>query len=193
MKKLFVLIALLLFVGHSFAADDMEKVYSIPQNVKSAKAIIPIYSQKLAFQLPTTWKAGSRNQTAKMFMIEFLPKNEDINAWENLLTIQGFQGLSNRVTPERFIMDTGNRFKSVFGNNCVFENLGPLKVDGFEAHRGILGTSKVPNQDFCEVAYWLVIKGKNMNARNNLTFALTAMAKIHRSSSNHSIQSKGLG
>ncbi len=161
MKKVLTCIVLLLLVNQSFAADDVEKVSGIPQNVKSAKAIIPIYSQKLAFKLPTTWKVGFQDQKPNMFMMEFIPKNEDINAWQNLLTIQGFQNLSNRVTAERYLTDMGNRFKSMCGNDFIFENLGTSKVDGFDAHRGILGCSKVPNQDFSEVAYWLVIQGKN--------------------------------
>ena len=50
-------------------------------------------------------------------------------------------------------------FKTICGKDFVFDNLGATTVDGFKAHRAILGCSKVPNQNFSEVAYWLVIQG----------------------------------
>jgi hypothetical protein len=159
MKKLFVL-TVFLFASHQAMSDqEFKKVTGIPEGVKSAKAIIPIYSQKLAFRIPTTWKSAFQDQKPSMFMMEFTPKNESIDSWQNLLTIQGYENLSGRVTPERFLTDTGNRFKAICTNDFVFDNLGATTVDGFKAHRAILGCSKVPGQNFSEVAYWLVIQG----------------------------------
>jgi hypothetical protein len=153
-------LTIFLFAAHQAMSDqEFNKVSSIPEGVKSAKAIVPIYSQKLAFRLPTTWKSAFQDQKPGMFMMEFTPKNESIGSWQNLLTIQGFENLSSRVTPERFITDTGNRFKAICKQDFVFENLGATTVDGFKAHRAILGCSKVPGQNFSEMAYWLAIQG----------------------------------
>lgn len=158
MKQL--LLITFLFISHQcFADDEFKKIPNIPADVKSVKAVVPIYSQKLAFRLPTSWKSAFQDQKPNIFMMEFTPKREHIDSWQNLLTIQGFENLASRVSPERFLTDTANRFKSICGKDLVFDNLGATTVDGFKAHRAILGCAKVPNQNFSEVAYWLVIQG----------------------------------
>ncbi len=159
MKNLLFFIAFLFASQQGLADAEFKKVPNIPADVKSAKAIVPIFSQKLAFRFPTSWKNAFQDQKPHMFMMEFTPQHENIDSWQNLLTIQGFENLANRVTPERFLTDTANRFKAICGNDFVFDNLGATTVDGFKAHRAILGCSKVPNQNFSEVAYWLVIQG----------------------------------
>lgn len=157
-KKLLFLAMFL--VSHPVVSDqEFKQVTGIPEDVKSAKAIVPIYGQKLAFRLPTTWKGAFQDQKPHMFLMEFTPRNESIDSWQNLLTIQGFENLSSRVAPERFLTDTGNRFKAICKNDFVFDNLGATTVNGFKAHRAILGCSKVPGQNFGEVSYWLVIQG----------------------------------
>jgi hypothetical protein len=159
MKKHLLLLTFLFISQQCLADAEFKKVPSIPADVKSAKAVIPIYSQKLAFRLPTSWKNALQDQKPNMFILEFTPQNENIDSWKNLLTIQGFENLAGRVSPERFITDTANRFKTICGKDFVFDNLGATTVDGFKAHRAILGCSKIPNQNFSEVAYWLVIQG----------------------------------
>ena len=161
MKKLLILTTLLFLTNQTNAESQYKEVNKISAVIKSAKIIIPIYSQKLAFQLPTTWKAEHKDQKPSMFMMELLPKDENINSWQNLLTIQGFKNLASRgITPERFISDMHNRFKNICGKHAVFEKLEPTMIDGFSAQQAILGCSKVPNQNYSETAYWLVIKGK---------------------------------
>ncbi len=159
MKKQLFLFLFLFISQQCLASPEFKKISSIPGNIKSAKVITPIYSQKLAFRLPASWKKASQNQQPNLFMMEFTPQNENIGSWKNLLTIQGFENLAGRVSPERLITGTADRFKTICGKDSVFDNLGATTVGGFKAHRAILGCSKVPSQSISEVAYWLVIEG----------------------------------
>jgi len=61
-------------------AESIEPIGKVPDDIKSAKVIIPIYNQKLAFRLPTDWKPAFKDQNANMFLIEFTPKNESIKS-----------------------------------------------------------------------------------------------------------------
>lgn len=162
MKK--ILIAFFLYhfqICISFAQDDFQQIQQIPSGVKSITIVTPIYSQKLSFSLPASWDNALQERKGIMFMMEFKPKNENINFWKNLLTIQGFENLSKRFTAQQFLTETSNRFKSVCKTDFVFTDLGETVVDGFKSQHGILGCSKVPGQNFSETAYWLVIQGEN--------------------------------
>jgi hypothetical protein len=160
MDKLIFFCALLSAPFICCAADTVTKVTEIPSDIKSVDAVIPIFSQKLGFRLPTSWKIASQKRKPGVFSVEFSPNNEDIKSWKNLLTIQGFENLSSKVTAEQFLSVASLSFRTVCSKDFVFENLGQTTIDGFIAHRAIMGCNKVPNQQYGEIAYWLIIQGE---------------------------------
>ncbi|MGB4811594.1 MAG: hypothetical protein WBP13_03805 [Methylophilaceae bacterium] len=129
--------------------------------VKPAKVMIPIFSQKIAFKLPLTWKTGSENRSDNSYMIELIPINENIESWQSLIVIQGFKGLAKNITPDKYIATTVENYKGVCGKDLIYEALDKTVIDGFSTQIAILGCAKLPNANTGEVSYWTVIQGSN--------------------------------
>lgn len=144
MNRITIIFLATLFSLHAYA-EDLEPVSSIPKNVKSVKAVIPIYSQRVAFRLPTDWKPAFQDQNSNMFMIEFTPKDESIKSWKNMLSVQGFKNLASRASSEQFLDNLASRFKITCGEYLVYEKVGSPVIDGFNSTTAILGCSKLPN------------------------------------------------
>lgn len=162
-------IAILLtsLVSSTVNAGGLKPVDKIPDDVKSVKFVIPIYSQRVAFRLPTDWKPAFQDQNANMFMIEFTPKNENIKSWSNIVSVQGFKNLASKVSSEQFLDNLASRFKSTCGEYLVYEKIDSPVIDGYQSTTAILGCSKLPNthqsgvkKGQSEVGYYYSIKGK---------------------------------
>lgn len=162
-----VIISFFVFWSCYATAKEFKQIDSIPENITSARAVIPIYSQKMVFQLPTTWKLAFQDNTPTSYTIEFIPQNESIERWNNLLSIQGFKELSHKTSAEMFLDDLASRFKSTCGKKLIYEKLGASKVDGYKSYAAILGCSEVPashqtgiKKGQSEIGYYLSIQGK---------------------------------
>lgn len=137
-------------------------------NASSTQVIIPVHSQKIAFQLPSTWKAAFEDKKKDSYLIEFTPKNESINSWNNLISIQGFRGLAFMMSAEQFLDKIASRFKSICGENAIYEKTGASKIDGNATYNAILGCSDAPahhstgkNKNQSEIGYYYSIQGEN--------------------------------
>ncbi|WP_211826671.1 hypothetical protein [Kistimonas asteriae] len=160
-------ILLATLVTMSAYAEDLKPVDRIPKDVKSVKAVIPIYSQRLAFRLPTDWKPAFQDQKSNMFMIEFTPKNETIQSWSNMFSVQGFKNLASKANSEQFLDNLASRFQATCGEYLVYEKIGSPIIDGFKSTTAILGCSKLPDshptgvkKGQSEIGYYYSIQGK---------------------------------
>ena len=181
MKKLIIAILLCLTITDAWASN-FEKIDKIPDNMKSVMVVIPIYSQKIAFRLPTSWKPAFQDKKPNFYIIEFTPKNENINSWQEMLTVQGFQNLAGRVTPHKFISDLAMRFKAVCGSDAIFESIGEKSIDGYQSYSAILGCAKVPNQNLSEIGYYIAIQGEKdlyLIQKANRKAALSSNKSFH--------------
>lgn len=166
MIKKLLTISLITLSGIS-NANTLNKPDSIPNKIDSLKVVIPIYEQKVSFHLPKTWKAAFKDQKPGMFMIEFTPKNEEIKSWKNLLSIQGFKGLSSKLTSSQFLDILASNFKRVCGENTIYNKLDPMKIDGYVSSTAILGCSNMPDshptglsKGQSEIGYYYSIQGE---------------------------------
>lgn len=162
MKK--ILIVLMLFCLTSYVeANNVQKVNKLPDNIKSFKALIPIYSQKIGFQLPSSWKPVFQKKRENFFIMEFMPKDEKINSWKNMFTIQAFQNLASKATPKQFLLNMSDKFQKICGTNTIFDSIGESSIDGYNAYSVIMGCTKIPsnqtNQNLSEIGYYMVIQG----------------------------------
>lgn len=162
MKKL----VLVIFLAVSVTVNSAEN--TIPENIKSVAAVIPIFSQKIAFNLPTNWKAVFEDQQEGSYMIEFIPQEETIEQWKNLFTIQAFENLAGKTTPIDFLNGMAVRIKDACGEYAVFEQLGSMTVTNHQAYAVIMGCSNTPDaqgvfseQGQSEFGYYLTIKGQS--------------------------------
>lgn len=143
------------------AADNLQRVDAVPDDVESMKVVIQIYSQKVAFNMPTSWAPSFRDNKPDTFTIRFTPKDENIDSWTNKFTVQGFKNRSGKLPPEKFLTDVATWFKSVCEKNIVYESLGASTIDGHNAFSAIIGCPKLSNEDSSEVGYYVAIQGKN--------------------------------
>jgi len=141
---------------------------AIAKEIKTTKAIIPIHSQKVSIQLPSTWKAAFQQKQKDSYLIEFIPKNESIKNWNNIVSIQGFRGLSFLYSAEQFLNKIAARFETVCGENTIYNKLGTANIDGYSTYNAILGCSKAPkphatgiNKNQSEIGYYYSIQGEN--------------------------------
>lgn len=165
-KKILPLLSILF--ASVVIAEELQEVETIPSDIKSAKLVVPIYSQRVGLRIPTDWKQASQSQTANAFILEFTPKTEDINSWRNMISVQGFKDLASLVSSEQFFDDLASQFRSVCGEYLVYEKIGSPIINGYESTTAILGCSKLPNahpsgvaKGQSEVGFYVTIQGKN--------------------------------
>ena len=149
------------------SAAEVEPTDAIPEGFKSVVAVIPIYSQKVSFNLPTNWKAVFEDQQSGSYMIEFIPQGEVIDNWKNLFTVQGFENLADKTTPEGFLNAMAVRFQETCGEYSVFEKLGSMNITDHQAFAAIIGCSNIPDAEGninkegqSELGYYISIKGQ---------------------------------
>ena len=136
-------------------------------NTPMATTMVPIFSQKLSFQLPTSWHGAYEKNNANMHMIEFIPTSEDINQWENMVSLQGFKGLAKRINSKQFLDSMFASFKSACADHIIYQQLPESLVSGYDSTSAILGCANVPggllpskDEPFGEIGYFLSIQGK---------------------------------
>ena len=100
------------------------------------------------------------------YLIEFIPKNEDLANIGNILSVQGFKGLASRGSPEEFLNYMATSFQTTCGNQHVYQKLGKRELDGNSAYEAILGCAQLPKEQSSdtgarrsEIGYYLAIKG----------------------------------
>lgn len=135
---------------------------------ESFPSIITIYSQKITFKMPRSWKVGFEDKKANSYLIEFIPKKEKIKSWHNILSIQGFKNLSSKVPPEAFLDSLAQGMKLDCPKALVYEKLGLIKVDGYDTFTAILGCAELPNshetgvkKGQSEIGFYFSIRGKH--------------------------------
>jgi hypothetical protein len=167
MKKILALL-LSIFLASCTTKNDLKQVDKIPDNIKTLRAVIPIFSQRISIQLPTTWKPAHEDQNSSSYLIEFIPKNESIEAWQNLVSVQGFKNLSFNANPEEFIDRISDGFKRDCEKDVVYTKLGASKIDGYPSYSAILGCANSKKSEInglqkgkSEIGYFLAIKGES--------------------------------
>jgi len=126
---------------------------------KPATTYTPIFGQAVAFTLPAGWQAAFRNSTPGTYMMEFVPQDQTVQTWREMITLQGFRGVAQnpQLTPRAFLASLAARIEKACGATFVAQSLGDTKVDSFDAHTAIIGCGNLKGQG--EIAYMVAIKG----------------------------------
>lgn len=164
MFKIFrVLLAMLLFfMASSAMAADEDAV----QNFVTAE--IPIFSQKLRFKIPTDWQHAQTNQSETAYLIEFIPKDETIDNWKNLFSLQGIRNFNLTVSPEQVADSVASNFANTCPNSVIYNKLGARILDEQNAFLAIIGCSNLPNDHqtnlkagMSEISYYVFVAGQH--------------------------------
>jgi hypothetical protein len=126
---------------------------------KAAGTYTPVFGQAVVFTLPAGWKPGFVNNTRDTYMMEFVPQGQTVQAWREMITLQGFRGAARnpKFAPRAFLAALAARIEKACGATFVSQSLGDTKVDSFDAHTAIIGCGNLNGQG--EIAYHVAIKG----------------------------------
>ena len=107
--------------------------------------VLPIFSQKLGFSLPTGWRQAYHEERAGMFTAEFVPEQEALNQWSALFCVQGFKDMAESVSPEQFLDAMAETYQASCDGEVIYQKLGDTQVDGHKGFQAILGCTTMPN------------------------------------------------
>lgn len=170
MKFLQCLVVLLALVATPAIAGKWEQVESLedlPDDIDTITSSVPIYSQKIEFNIPKGWKPGFENVKGGHYIMEFVLKDETVQNWNQMFTVQGYKGLTSLATPKQFLAKMGDVHKQVCGDNAIYELVEEDDISGHEAQGAIIGCTAVAKDHPSglkkgngEVAYYIAVKGK---------------------------------
>ncbi|MCL1079231.1 hypothetical protein D5R81_15020 [Parashewanella spongiae] len=124
-------------------------LFSLPAKAKQADSpsviTLDIFSQPVSFNIPQNWKQTREDQLADMYSAEFIPNNEKMSQWSELICIQGFKNISDDLTSETFLESLASTYKEHCNGEVVFESLGDIKVNNYSGSHGLIGCTRMPN------------------------------------------------
>lgn len=160
MKKSVLLFVLSCFAVSLANAADSKKAEKQVAPAKFTRVVLPVYSQKVAFKMPASWKQVLKEDKNGVFTVEYIPGKQDKKTWTRMLSVQGFKDLSGKVNAVTFINKLQANFQNTCGKDLVAEPLGATVIDGYKAFSAILGCSKMPAGDWSEVGFYAAIQGE---------------------------------
>lgn len=160
MKLLSLFILLFSLSTASLLANDWDKQNSIPNGAKNVKMLIPIYSQKVKFNLPNQWKPVFEKAYPTSYIFEMIPQNETLDKWTEMLTVQGLKGMASTISLEQSLIFIANLHKKSCKDKVIFKLLEKDKISGFDAQHAIIGCGN-SQENIGEIAYFIAVKGKD--------------------------------
>jgi len=134
MKRL-IMILLLFVVGSATAAN----VTIVAEN------------KKLTVTVPDGWKLGFENKTRFNQIREYIPKNQTMPQWKDMITLQSYSGLG-QVPADEFINDMAPRIKQ----QC--KEFKPVITSGDKVASMLAYCSKYKQLDQGEITFFKVMK-----------------------------------
>ncbi|RTL61214.1 MAG: hypothetical protein EKK41_27690 [Hyphomicrobiales bacterium] len=124
-------------------------------------SVVPIFSQVLVYQYPTSFKAAFEAPSPQKYLLELVPKNESVDAWSEMITISGYKDLASKATPQDFAARIAGGFKNACPNSFAVQALGNLPVGGNAAFAAVVGcgTHTYKGSDVKEMMVMVVIRG----------------------------------
>ena len=112
---------------------------------------LDIFSVPLEINVPNHWKQIRQEQIANMYSAEFLPEDETLNQWNQLICVQGFNNVSDSLNPETFIKSLSETYNENCQGDIIYEPLGEIEVNGYQGIHALLGCTKMPNTHTVQV------------------------------------------
>ncbi|MGS0674880.1 hypothetical protein [Shewanella sp. 125m-1] len=125
---------------------------AVTAHVDKTPKQLAIFSQTFNFSLPLDWKLAYSNQQETMFSAEFVPASQALQTWSSMLCVQGFKGIAEDVSPQKFLETMAEVYFDSCQGETVFETLQSEPLNGHEAASAIIGCTKMPNSHIKSVA-----------------------------------------
>lgn len=132
-----------------------------------ATAIMPIFSQLVAFSLPRGFKMvfEKTNPVTNHYTWEAVLEGETVNQWSQMITITGAKGLAANPNgnPQSFLARIAAGFKSACPTTFSAKAIGASKISGYEAFTALAacGTVQADGSQHSEAAVLVAVKGSD--------------------------------
>ena len=125
------------------------------------KATIPLFSQKLGINVPSNWKIASQQKSSNIFLLEFIPPQEELANWTEMLTVEAFKGMASQQSVQSAYQMEANSVVSSCPKESINYVVENSNTQGYDSISAIVGCSKHPFiKGRNEVAFYTFIKGK---------------------------------
>lgn len=129
----------------------------------SLTVISPIFSQLVAFSMPSAFVATSENSNGPNYFREAVLKGETAERWTQMITVTGAKGLAGnpKITPETFAGSIVGGFKSACPDSFAAGGFGPTRFGDQEAFVAVAGCGRVEQAPdrHSEIALVIAVKG----------------------------------
>ncbi len=112
---------------------------------------LDIFSVPLEINVPAHWKQIRQEQISDMYSAEFLPEHETLNQWNQLICVQGFNNVSDSVSPDDFMKSLSLAYNENCRGDIIYRPLGDTEVNGYQGVHALLGCTKMPNTHTVQV------------------------------------------
>ena len=128
---------------------------------RPATYVTQVLGHTLLFTLPGGWKPAFKREQADRILMEFLPQDQTLQGWRELVTVQAYRSIVQgpQVTPASFLAASGAEISKSCGSQAVVQPLGPTRVGANEAFTAIMGCANLEGRG--ELAYYLAIRMKD--------------------------------
>ncbi len=124
-----------------------------------------IYGQSLTVSLPLDWKKVRDRELGGMHSVEFVPEGQTMAEWQEIICLQGFEGMASRVDVSEFLDAFAARYQESCQGDWIFDSFGEMtEAQGVHA---VIGCSRITNQHstggksryLAEMGYFQVLAG----------------------------------
>lgn len=120
-----------------------------------------MFAQKLEVPMSSEFKLGWQSPAGPSLTMEFIPKNEKVETWTQMISVMGIQGLAAKKSADEAYAIEAASIQKACPNNFVDQKISYRSPQGYPTASGIIGCSKHPQiKNKNEVAFYLFIKGK---------------------------------
>jgi hypothetical protein len=129
----------------------------------SVTSVTPIFGQLIAISVPDGFSGAFQNTRNGFYIQESVPAGETVDHWSQMITLTGRQAAANnpQASPRALVLNIFGGFQRACPATFAIVEMGPRKVDGYEAFAAIGSCGSVPANTgaHSETALILGIKG----------------------------------
>lgn len=124
---------------------------------------IPIFSQKVSFDIEKSWKPGWQSpKNPGSYTMELIPGNETVQSWTKMVTVSGFKDFAKKFSIEEAYKLEADSVAKACPKEFVNKMIPVKNPQGYESVSAIIGCSKHPQlKDRNEVGFYTFVKGKS--------------------------------
>jgi hypothetical protein len=131
--------------------------------VLAALAVRPaaaeLINENLLAGAPPGYKIGFRDKKNDLQMTEWVPANETVEKWTEMLTVQVFYGL--KITPEEFMHQLESRWRNACPGAGDAQPIASGVENGYPALVWILDCPRNPGTDKPELTWFKAMRGND--------------------------------